>query len=134
MAGNTKPRGDTTFEADGDTTGDTKRRNPLTWRPSPEAELALAALLEREGVSRGELLNRLVVAAATGKMVPVEGDNPKVRVTKVVVPDAPPPLKTVRIKGKNDHAFEAAMARRPDPDKIQAFQRKAGMGGVKSRG
>ena len=127
MAGDTKQGGDTTFGVD----GDTRRKNPLTWRPSPEAELALARLLDREDCSRGELLNRLVIAVDAGRLIPVEGDNPKVRVAKVVVPDAPWPLKTVRIKGKNDHAFEAAMARRPDPDKIQAFQRKAGMGGVK---
>ena len=130
MAGDTKQAGDTTFGAD----GDTRRKNPLTWRPSPEAELALARLLDREGCSRGELLNRLVIAVDAGKLIPVEGDNPKVRVTKVVLPDAPPQLKTIRIKSKSDHAFEAAMASRPDPDKIDAFQRKAGMGGVKSRG
>ena len=117
MSGDTKQGGDTKSGAD----GDTRRRNPLTWRPSPEAELALAQLLEREGVSRGELLNRLVVAAATGKMVPVEGDNPKIRVTKVVIPDAPQLLKTTRPN----------LSGRPDPDKIAAAQKLFGMGGVK---
>ena len=118
MAGNTKQDGNTTSGAD----GITKREAPVTWRPSPEARLALARLLDRENCSRGDLLNRLVLAADAGEQ------------SSPLMEDAPAIVATAR--GGIDRKPSSAWAprRRPDPTKIEAFQRKAGMGGVKSRG
>ena len=42
--------------------GITKRDAPISWRPSKDAALALAKLLEG-GRKRGEILNELVIAA-----------------------------------------------------------------------
>lgn len=110
MAGNTKQGGNTKSGAD----GITKREAPVTWRPSPAARMALARLLDKEGISRGELLNRIVIAADRN-LSPVPGGTAEVG-----------PLHANRPLGRVD--------RRVDPDKLAAFQRKAGMGGVKSRG
>ena len=108
--GNTRRGGNTTSGAG----GNTKREAPITWRPSPAAAIALAQVMDRTGLRRGELLNLLVISAAHKQDAGVD----------IVADNDQGSAATARAR---IHAAGMATANKPDPEKIAAFQRKCGM-------
>ena len=109
-------------------TGITKREAPISWRPSKEARKRLAVFVSETGLSRNELLNQLVMQAESVKP-------PMEKLSEAVLPDG----SVQTIYGQKSEPSQTGTVRvdkqgrvksfRPDPDKIAAFQRKAGMGG-----
>lgn len=77
---------------------------PISWRPTEEAALALAELMQRTGKSRSKLLNDLILTARRGPEIVADNDGSSAAVAQAR-------LHT----GGIDHA------------KLAAFQEKTGM-------
>lgn len=102
----------------------TKRPDPISWRPSPEAREALLKLQARDGKkkSRGEILNEAVIWAASEPLVSAIRQP---RNDPAVIPHAP----------GQPHSAKALLGRRGvDPEKIAEFQRKVRMDVFSKRG
>lgn len=83
---------------------------PISWRPTEEAAIALAELMERTGKKRADLLNHLILTARHGPEIVANNDRGSAATARARI-----------------HAAGMATANRPDPEKIAAFQRKCGM-------
>lgn len=97
----------------------------IRFRVATEDRAKFEAAAERAGQSLSDWIRTHLLAAADGDMVPVVGATKDVRVSKVEITGEKKEIKPV-IAGK-------VFGRRPDPDKIAAFQRKAGMAGGKGK-
>ena len=84
---------------------------PISFRPTEEAAIALAELLERTGKKRAELLNHLIMTARHGP--------------EIVADNVRPGSASVALERMKAAGYSTA--RGVDHDKIAAFQRKAGM-------
>lgn len=95
-------------------------KRTISFKPTPECETQLAELMDRWKCNRTQALNKainLAHAALTTRVVPSRGAAEQAEL------------------GKRPNAREQqeSTISRIDPDKIAAFQRKAGMGGAGKR-
>lgn len=96
--------------------GNTKREPPISWRPSKAAREKLAFLTVRTGLSRNDLLNRMILDYG---------------VPEVTEPHS---ARAQFEQRQADQQRQARVVARINPDKILDFQRKVGMDKVKKRG
>ena len=80
----------------------------------------MAHLVAKTGLSRNDLLNRVILDYGATQVTEVHSAKTLANETVPAPHEAKPPRPVLKIN-------------RPDPDKIAAFQRKAGMGGAGKR-
>lgn len=96
---------------------------PISWRPSDAAAKALADLIARTGKKKAKLLDDLILSAARGPEIKADNDRGSAATARArMLGD-----NIRRNEALNERIVARATAQGVDPEKIAAFQRKAGM-------
>lgn len=101
----------------------------IRFRVATKDRTVMEAAAKSAGLSLSDWMRQTLLLAAAGKTCEVVNPRDDVVVTKVVIPERDPP--PVMVRPKVTISEDGARHLSINPDKIAAFQKAAGMGGVK---